>query len=320
MKKLFAILMATLVVCGLCVAPAFADITNTSELKDWEHGGILETEFDIPDAPGDYEFHLYTAEEFTSDCDQSTKEAAQAQLEKAKSEVPEGAIIDDCGIYHNYYSTSGGTYTAGMSKEIVQKHTDKYGMYPGKVIDSMYETWAPVPGSQTYIDDLVMSEKIGFTYHITFTDGSVGEYTTYQLYKYIYPKYGYWIKWHMPDPEPVISDPVEPEPIIVNPDPVTPTPVDPVIPEESNNDEPNSIPVGPEPDPAPVVSSDVVVPDSPEQTVEVKIANTETPAGQSLMPKTGDSFGDMDSIIAIITAVCLAILFEELCRKVEEEE
>ena len=97
MKKLFAIIAATLVVCGLCVAPAYADIYNTSELKDLDHGvnapyyptdvtdidideeawlaggesgsntnrempkppDAPTIDFDIPDAPGDYEFHLY---------------------------------------------------------------------------------------------------------------------------------------------------------------------------------------------------------------------------------------------------------------------
>lgn len=335
MKKLFAIIVATLLVCGLCVAPVFAD-------------------------------------EFKSDCDQSTEAAAQAQLEKAKSEVPEGAIIDDYGIYHTYYSTSGGTYTAGMSKETVQKHTDKYGMYPGKVIESMYETWAPIPGTQEYIDDLVMSEKIGFTYHVTFTDGSKGEYTTYQIYKYIYPKYGYWIKWHMPDPEPVVQDPVDPvtppvtpvdivdpneepwqpeeetpasddpvnpgpqvdpDPVVpdpVDPDPVdpvipeepaTPAPVDPVIPEEPNNDGPNVSPVGPEPEPAPVVSVDVAIPDTTEQVAEVIISNTASPVGQQYyLPKTGDHLGDLDSIIAIICALCFGVIILGLGYRLDNKE
>lgn len=90
--------------------------------------------------------------------------------------------------------------------------------------------------------------------------------------------------------------------------------------EEPNHDGPNVSPAGLKPEPTPVVPTNVVVPDSNEQVDEVTISNTLCPAGQSVLPQTGDRFGDMDSIIAIITAICLAILFMELCRRFEEKE
>lgn len=111
----------------------------------------------------------------------------------------------------------------------------------------------------------------------------------------------------------IIPAPVPPTP--VPPTPVDPDPVDPVIPEEPNND-------GPTPDnpgrgsdtPRPSVPSTVVksVPDRVDSGQAV-------PEGLSYLPKTGDSFGDLDSIFAIVITVCLAAIFLALCRKYGDE-
>lgn len=74
MKKFFAIIVAVMTTCCLMVSPAFADITNTSELKDLEHGvNAPYYPTDVTDIgglipipryvegpePGNYEFHFY---------------------------------------------------------------------------------------------------------------------------------------------------------------------------------------------------------------------------------------------------------------------
>lgn len=92
---------------------------------------------------------------------------------------------------------------------------------------------------------------------------------------------------------------------------------DPIITPEG--DEPND---GPTPDnpgrgsdtPRPSVPSTVVksVPDRVDSGQAI-------PEGLSYLPKTGDSFGDLDSIFAIIITVCLAAIFIALCRKYGDE-
>lgn len=403
MKKLFAILTATMLVCGLCVAPAFATPYYPTDVNDIDalipipyfmDDTAPVTEFTIPDAPGDYEFHIYgpwLGEEdellpydleytwddgtgaylaFAETEDEAVSMAEQYvndnQCEtKQFSEIESGYWPDEEIVIEEAWTETvhheAETHTEAITEEVSEgwAKCDKdgqssYNFTGDKLIihdgQSGYWFWAAQPmknwdvfAASTGINkaDQVATARFGydsFTFkNKTFTiepgkisaDGGIS-----------------WVAWeHFKTIEVGTKTVVDKEawdetiehPAITlhqraagwanvtwklnNWCPIGPEDFDdPVNPEEPNNDGPNPGPVGPEPEPTPVVPTNVVVPDAAEQVAEVVIANNETPAGQSLLPKTGDRFGDMDSIIAIVTAICLAILFLELCRRSEEKE
>lgn len=543
MKKLFAILTATMLVCGLCVAPAFADITNTSELKDLDHGvnapyyptdvtdieGLVPIpyfmddtaptiDFDTPDSPGDYEFHLYGPwlgeddqplpydKELTFD-DGSGAYLAYAEHEYEAVSMVEQYVTDNQSEDKQFSEIESGTYEAVTETEWVvdqegtpawteritvaeayDEQVDKHeGWKDGeyliadlvdgkscnfriedadgnfireavagvdfwqyKYVDTNYGTARAASqgeatqqaiairaaaqenpdvkvtklglkflGAYTYeefvfddqatdvsLQDLkdIYSFYTGPNYMwndehplvgvawSTAMDGKPSAFYVYiydtesctgDIYTYAWSAYcnnygelsfddfdaayrdaisaGKWfsdasgfdtaklwsgkqyevceVDWfyimdytetiHHDEVLEFIDHPavlesghyetkvIEPAVGWAN---VTWKLIEVPIPEEPNNDGPNPGPVGPEPEPTPVVPTNVVVPDAPEQVAEVTITNTVNPVGQSVLPKTGDHLGDFDSVIAIITAICLAVLFMELCRRFDEEE
>lgn len=112
MKKLFAILTATMVICGLCVAPAYA------------------TDFDTPDSPGDYEFHLYGPwlgeddqalpcdKELTFD-DGSGAYLAYAEHEYEAVSMVEQYVTDNQSEDKQFSEITSGTYEAITETEWV---------------------------------------------------------------------------------------------------------------------------------------------------------------------------------------------------------
>lgn len=426
MKKLFAILTATLVVCGLCVAPAFASITNTSELKDLDHSPYYPTEvtdididegswlpealipiprymediapiveFDTPDAPGDYEFHFYAAEEdqpLPYDMEINWDDGTGAYFAWAETEdeavsMAEQYVTDNQSETKQFSDVESGTYEAVTETEWVvdqefqpawteriehaaETHTEaiteevsegwakcdkdgqsSYDFTGDKLIihdgQSGYWFWSAQPmdnwksfAASTGINkaDQVATARSGydsFTFgNKTFTikPGNISanggiSWTAWEHFKTtevgtktVVDKEA-WIE--LID-HPAVLESGHYETTVIEPAVgwanVTwetieaPIPVDP---EEPNNDGPNPGPVRPEPEPTPVVPADVVVPDNPEQATEVTISNND--GGTFYLPKTGDRFGDMDSIIAITITACLGAIFLALCRRYEEE-
>lgn len=109
----------------------------------------------------------------------------------------------------------------------------------------------------------------------------------------------YLIPNEEPEPTPVPPVPVDPDPVVpVDPeDPVIPDePIDPSVPSYEPSSS-NSVPV------------DVVICDDTQLGTQEAI---------SYLPKTGDTFGDNDSIIALIVVSICAILSIIVARKMEE--
>ena len=431
MKKLFAIITATLVICGLCVAPAYADITNTSELKDLDHGinaPYYPTEvptwkdyldpaidFDTPDVPGDYEFHLYGPwlgdddqplpydKELTFD-DGSGAYLAYAEKEYEAVSMVEQYVTDNQSEDKQFSEINSGTYEAVTETEWVvdqegtpawteriehaaETHTEavteevsegwakcdkdgqsSYDFTGDKLIihdgQSGYWFWSEQSmdnwkefAESTGINkaDQVATARVGydsFTFgNKTFTikPGNISanggiSWVAWEHFKTIevgtktvvdkeewieyidhpvVPESGHYetkviepaVGWANVTWETIeVPAPVPPTP--VPPAPVNPDPEDPVIPDEPSV-EPSDNPDNPILDPV----VEPVVPDNGnQQPAEVTITNTAQPAGQQYLPKTGDHLGDLDSIIAIICALCFGAIILGLGYGFERKE
>lgn len=430
MKKLFAIITATLVVCGLCVAPAYADITNTSELKDLDHGVNAPyyptevTDIDIdeeawlaggpylggpwlgedPEVPSDTELvwedggaylaWADTKDEAVSMCEQYVNE--NQSDDKQFSEISSGTGKTNEWVVDQEYQPAwvetvhheAETHTEAVTEQVSEgwAKCDKdgqssYDFTGDKLIihdgQSGYWFWSEQPldnwrsfAESTGINkaDQVEFAKFGydsFTFgNKTFTikPGNISanggiSWTAWEHFKTIetgtktvvdkdawneyifhpavlesghYKDYGWanvtWETIEAPTPvppAPVPPAPVDPDPVDpVNPDPVNPEPTpipdpeDPVIPDEPTI-EPSDNPDNPILDPV----VEPVVPDNGnQQPAEVIITNTANPVGQSILPKTGDHLGDLDSIIAIICALCFGAIILGLGHRFDEKE
>lgn len=428
MKKLFAIFTATLVICGLCVAPAYAtpyyptDVTDIDALipiPSYMDDTAPVIEFETPDAPGDYEFHLYGPwlgeddqplpcdKELTFD-DGSGAYLAYAEHEYEAVSMVEQYITDNQSEDKQFSEITSGTYEAVTETEWVvdqegtpawceriehaaETHTEvvtkevnegwakcdkdgqsSYGFTGDKLIihdgQTGYWFWSAQPMDNW--KEFAASTGINKANQVAYARSGYGVFNSKQTdeTKRIIGGKTFtiepgkisadggisWVAWEhfktievgtrtVVDKEewieyiehPAVLESGHYETKVIEPAvgwanvtwklnnwcPIGPEDFDdPVNPEEPNNDGPNPSPIGPEPEPTPVVPTNVVVPDAPEQVAEVTIANTVNPVGQSVLPKTGDHLGYMDSIIAIITAICLAVLFMELCRRFDKEE
>ena len=146
--------------------------------------------------------------------------------------------------------------------------------------------------------------------------------------------------------EPEATEPetevINPEPEATEPDPVVepeatePTPVEPeaIVEETDGNDVPDPTvvdPAGDTDDPGSHVSTAVeekeesngtsepavVAEPSSEPSVVGNDDAEDSEAVASVLPKTGDHFGDFDSFLAILITVCIGIIFLSYCRKVD---
>lgn len=373
-NKLITVVAASMLAMCICAAPAFASITNTSELEDLTRDSqpyyptdVTDIDIDeeawLPEAlsSNDHEWYWYGGTyPDTYATEQEAIDAAQQQADEKAKEIKES------GEYKDIEAKTRETHShkvidqeAKPASSYTEEHPADAKKYDGaaatdfsvpdhavigiKQANNTVAFWSAYPwedqGKSDALSTWKSKDKTSTCEHVVYFWGpgshdlsksggkNLGTYTiTFDGTKYvrftcanddISHAWAWWTSWtngvYIPAQEEkshmewdcnwvVAANKIIPDPII--------TP---------EGDEPND---GPTPD-NPGRGSDTPKPSVPSTVVKSVPDNVDSeqavPEGLSYLPKTGDSFGDLDSIFAIIITVCLAAIFIALCRKYGDE-